>query len=57
MKGRRKVVWVWLFGWFVLTCINAQMFFDMCTINQWNNNYAHTEVHYIALNITFYFLK
>lgn len=62
MGGGRQVVWVcgyvaWLLGWFVLTCTNAQTLFDMCAINQWNNNYTYTEIHHIALNITFYFLK
>lgn len=62
MKGGRQVVWVcgyvaWLLGWFVLTCINAQTLFDMCAINQWNNNYTHTDIYHIACNITFYLFK
>lgn len=62
VRGGRQVVWVcgyvaWFFGWLVLTYTNTQALFDMCAINQWSNNYTHSEIHHMALNITFYFLK
>lgn len=43
-----------------LVCFNSYKCPDalwLCAINQWNNNYTHTGLYHIALNITFYFLK